>query len=439
MKKILVCLLATILTIALIIPSFAETNTDFESYLEVATAADLLALRDQVDAAIQQSDTWEEVTVPVGTYQVGVDIPAGNWAVSAGMTSARCSMMVGNVLEDNGREVDYWDSDSWHDFELLSEYSYDDLDYLQSTVENVYLPDGYYVEISDGSVLFTPYHGSPNFQFFAADMPSETSSAEFSIDGLSYDELVSIKNQLNLAIWNSYEWERVLVPFGIYEIGVDFPEGHWSFEAPDGSYVTIEYGTELSESQMNLSLSGEWTEYLYSESYRYRDDGDVAKTDLNMSAGNYLSVGGGVYTWVTPYVSGGSLGFKGLGGETSSNVATSTSEEEMPLTYNGIEYEQLDYEENARNPESYSGKKVVFEGTVIQVVEGGLNTIYRVSVNSSDVVFVRYTPTSGDGRILEDDRVIVYGTSQGVETYESTLGGNITIPACFADAIILDD
>ena len=73
------------------------------------------------------------------------------------------------------------------------------------------------------------------------------------------------------------------------------------------------------------------------------------------------------------------------------------------------------------------------------MIEGGLNTVYRVRINSSDVVLVRYISTSGDGRILEDDRVIVYGTSQGVETYESTLGGSITIPACFADAIILDD
>ena len=369
MKKMFGCLLITILTMTLTIPSLAETDTDFESYievatasdlLEVATAADLLTLRDQVDAAIQQSDTWEEVTVPVGTYQVGVDIPAGYWTVSAGMNSARCSMMVGNVLEDNGREVDYWDSDSWHDFELLSEYSYGDLEYLQSTIENVYLPDGYYVEISKGSVLFTPYHGSPNFQFFAADMPSETSSVEFFVDELSYDELISIKNLLNIAIWNSYEWERVLVPFGIYEIGVDFPEGHWSFEAPDGSRVTIEYGTDLRESQMNLSLDGEWTERIYSESYQYRDEGDVTKTDLNLSPGNYLLVGGGVYTWVTPYAGGGSLGFKNVGGVASSNAAASTDEDEMPLTYNGIEYERLDYEENARNPESYRGKKSNF-------------------------------------------------------------------------------
>lgn len=436
MKRTLVILMALLMASMI---GFAESESTFESYLEVATTADLIALREEIDSAIRQSEVWEEVTVPVGTYQVGVDIPAGNWAVSAGMNSARCSMIVGNALEDNGREVDYWDSDSWHDFELLSEYSYDDLEYLQTTVENVYLPDGYYVEISDGSVLFTPYHGSPNFQFFAADMPSETSSAEFSIDGLGYDELVSIKNSLNLAIWNSYEWERVLVPFGIYEVGVDIPEGRWFFEAPDGSYVTVGYGTELSESQMNLSLSDEWSEQLYSENYRYIDDGDVTKTDLNLTAGNYISVNGGVYTWVTPYVSGGSLGFKGFGGSTEAGAAVSPAETEMPLTYNGIEYEWLDYEENARNPESYNGKKIAFEGTVIQVVEGEMSTAYRVRINSSDVVLVRYIPISGDGRILEDDHVTVYGTSLGVETYESTLGGYITIPSCFADDIVLDD
>ena len=43
---------------------------------------DLLALRQQVDAAIWASDGWQEVEVPAGVYTIGEDIPAGRWSVS---------------------------------------------------------------------------------------------------------------------------------------------------------------------------------------------------------------------------------------------------------------------------------------------------------------------------------------------------------------------
>ena len=45
----------------------------------------------------------------------------------------------------------------------------------------------------------------------------------------------------------------------------------------------------------------------------------------------------------------------------------------------------------------------------------------------------------GHTRALEGDHVTVYGTSQGVETYQSTQRKDITIPSCLADAIVLDD
>ena len=39
------------------------------------------------------------------------------------------------------------------------------------------------------------------------------------ISSLSYDELIQLKDQLNLAIWNSQEWQEVEVPAGTYQIG----------------------------------------------------------------------------------------------------------------------------------------------------------------------------------------------------------------------------
>ena len=54
------------------------------------------------------------------------------------------------------------------------------------------------------------------------------------LSGLSYDELVQLRDQINLAIWNSREWREVTVPPGVYEIGKDIPAGHWSVRPASG-------------------------------------------------------------------------------------------------------------------------------------------------------------------------------------------------------------
>lgn len=47
------------------------------------------------------------------------------------------------------------------------------------------------------------------------------------ISNLTYDELVELKNKINLAIWNSQEWQEVTVPVGMWKIGEDIPAGKW--------------------------------------------------------------------------------------------------------------------------------------------------------------------------------------------------------------------
>ena len=51
---------------------------------------------------------------------------------------------------------------------------------------------------------------------------------DIDLSKLSYEELVELKDQINLAIWQSKEWEEVEVPQGIWEVGKDIPEGKWT-------------------------------------------------------------------------------------------------------------------------------------------------------------------------------------------------------------------
>lgn len=99
----------------------------------------------------------------------------------------------------------------------------------------------------------------------------------------------------------------------------------------------------------------------------------------------------------------------------------------------GITYDQL-----ARTPDDYYGKKVKFSGKVVQVIEGsGDDVQIRLAVNDDydTILFGQYSSDIVSSRVLEDDYITIYGMSVGTISYESTMGGTITIPGVYIDKI----
>ena len=98
----------------------------------------------------------------------------------------------------------------------------------------------------------------------------------------------------------------------------------------------------------------------------------------------------------------------------------------------GITFNQL-----ARTPDDYTGDLVKFKGNVLQVIEGDSEINLRIAVNDDydKVVLVYYPKTLLSKRVLEDDQITLYGTSRGLYTYESTMGGEITIPLIEIDKL----
>ena len=93
------------------------------------------------------------------------------------------------------------------------------------------------------------------------------------------------------------------------------------------------------------------------------------------------------------------------------------------------------FKEIARNPDKYQGKKMKFTGEVIQVSEGWFNSVdIRLNVTKNeygwyeDTIYCTYTYKEGEGKILEDDIVTIYGTCDGDYTYTSVMGASITLP-----------
>lgn len=67
--------LAIILSVLLLIPAACADDYSAMTYDE------LLALREAITAEIMSRPEWKEVTVPVGSWIIGKDIPAGSYSI----------------------------------------------------------------------------------------------------------------------------------------------------------------------------------------------------------------------------------------------------------------------------------------------------------------------------------------------------------------------
>ena len=116
-----------------------------------------------------------------------------------------------------------------------------------------------------------------------------------------------------------------------------------------------------------------------------------------------------------------------------------TEEEYKAACYVGYDYETL-----ARDPKTYIGKKAMFRGEVIQVIEDSGITVLRVNVNQDewgyweDTMYVWYIPMPDEPRILEDDIITMYGEMQDLMSYETVMGSTVTIPQLYAQYIDIE-
>ena len=101
----------------------------------------------------------------------------------------------------------------------------------------------------------------------------------------------------------------------------------------------------------------------------------------------------------------------------------------------------------ARNPDSFKGTNVKLTGEVIQAIYGDISTELRVNITKegtystwyTDTIYVIYYPEEGEGKILEDDIITLWGTSQGDISYVSTIGATITLPCVYAKYVTINE
>lgn len=132
--------------------------------------------------------------------------------------------------------------------------------------------------------------------------------AEIDLSGMSFDELVALKDQINLAIWNSEEWQEVEVPQGVWEVGSDIPVGKWEIKALPNSNTYIKVGKEVRDG--GTDVKSKTSEEIRDPGYRHYDaNKDVTSWVIELEDGDYLQVDFGPAVFM-PYSGKPSLGFK---------------------------------------------------------------------------------------------------------------------------------
>ena len=141
--------------------------------------------------------------------------------------------------------------------------------------------------------------------------------ADIDISGLSYEELVELKDKINLAIWNSKEWKEVEVPQGDWIVGEDIPVGKWTVKCADVnrtktmlSKCEIEWGFMSSKGYLNTYSEGSGEVSIYNPNNQNYDNGRLIEHTLDLKEGMIVRIDDAYAPAIfTPYAGKPSLGF----------------------------------------------------------------------------------------------------------------------------------
>ena len=134
------------------------------------------------------------------------------------------------------------------------------------------------------------------------------------LSSFSFNELIDLKERIDIAIWNSNEWQEVKVPQGLYCVGIDIPAGHWFIEALPDKYAEVKIGTELTPSNhVKVSILSSdrfiWENIKGEKYYNFIPDEDISSFDVELIEGDYVEINSSSVVF-KPYTGKTGLGFK---------------------------------------------------------------------------------------------------------------------------------
>ncbi|WP_396416000.1 hypothetical protein [Leuconostoc carnosum] len=244
----------------------------------------------------------------------------------------------------------------------------------------------------DGAKMFAIYGDETDNDFFGTNAASSTSDMSWSI--VKNGQFAMSVNPLTMHYEETYQANKTFKAYLFAVTGLKGKLKHYSIESKISSSLKSNITDNIKTTNLTLSESqAKYYNDLSSSSYD-EDDSDSDSEEIS---------------------------------------SDETSEKDPNSFKTGITYEQI-----ARTPDDHEGKKIQFTGKVIQVLEDDDETQIRLAVdgNSDNIILVDIDQDILKGsRILEDDLVTASGESDGTTSYDSTMGGKITIPAMSAEII----
>lgn len=139
-------------------------------------------------------------------------------------------------------------------------------------------------------------------------------AAEIDLSGMSFEELVALRGQVDLALWATEEWQEVDVPEGVYEVGVDIPAGHWTITAGEATWPYVYWGTELDEIGRGIKDYDATLFYkllMHPDHSAFKDYGKEYPplVDLKLTENTYVVIEDGFVVF-SPFTGKPALGFK---------------------------------------------------------------------------------------------------------------------------------
>ena len=135
--------------------------------------------------------------------------------------------------------------------------------------------------------------------------------AEVDLSGMTYDELVELKDKINLALWNSEEWQEVEVPQGVWKVGEDIPVGHWTIKASkETGSTTVYVAWGIKEDGKEVTIAEDHDNLFYwIKIYGEKGNGDLHEWDYDFQEGMYIQIENSNAIF-TPYTGKPSLNFR---------------------------------------------------------------------------------------------------------------------------------
>lgn len=141
-------------------------------------------------------------------------------------------------------------------------------------------------------------------------MTSFAAADSIDLSGMSFEELIALKEQINLAIWSCQEWQEVTVPEGIYIVGQDIPEGTWTIRAATDHFTVIKFGDTLEPNGIEVAYSKYYGKgEAYSKNSRLYIESDPLEFTFTAKKGDYVQVEYAPALF-TPFTGKPDLGFK---------------------------------------------------------------------------------------------------------------------------------